>query len=565
MGLRILPRKSREIAPCARKLAALILLWCLASVAPLPSAAQVPADSRDGFVLSGTVVNSVTGEPISRALVRASGPAMRTAFSDSEGHFQFEGLPAGHVMLTAQKPGYFSEQDLTGYSFHPIMVGPNTGALSLKLQPLSAISGRVIDAAGQPIERISVRLTCRTLRNGRKAWEPRGMAETDEDGHFRFPSLMPATYYVAVGPSQSEGKILASGEKPATGFPHVYFPGVPDLASAAPIQLAAGQQYEADFSLAAVPVYSVTGSITGAPPEHGVGLMTLTPSGDDLMLPTKINSELGTFSLDAVPAGTYILKAMASAENQPLRAEQRITVAANLDNVHLALTPAISIPVVVHMQSRNASSGGSSVVSRPSGSLIVGQERPPISVGLLPNQPNAAEVFSSFGQRPGNGASNTMTLPNVDPGSYTVSLMPQSPWYVQSAGYGQTNVLYDDITVTPGQSYPLDIVLRDDSASLTISIRGQSGPGQSPAGVVILPQPATKQAPHILNGVTNNYTEMGLAPGDYLVFAFDRIDGLEYTDADALAAYASQAAHVTLAAGQQGQVALDLIHVGQEQ
>ncbi|HUI26189.1 MAG TPA: carboxypeptidase-like regulatory domain-containing protein [Candidatus Kryptonia bacterium] len=529
------------------------------------SAAQGPSDARDGFVLSGTVLNSVTGEPISRALVRAGGQANRTAFSDSEGHFQFEGMSAGQVMLTAQKPGYFSEQDATGYSLHPIIVGPNTGALSLKLQPLSAISGRVTDAVGQPIERISVRLTCRTLRNGRKIWEPRGMTETDEDGHFRFPSLLPATYYVAVGPSQSEGKILASGEKPTTGLPHVYFPGVPDLASAAPIQLAAGQQYQADFSLAAVPVYSVTGSITGAPPEHGVGVMTLTPSGDDLMLPTKVNSELGTFGLDAVPAGTYTLKAMASVENQPLRAEQRITVAANLDNVHLALTPAISIPVIVHMQSRGASNGSTAIGGGISGGWHSHDDRPPISVGLVPNQPNASEVFSSFGQRPGNSGSNAMLLPNVDPGNYTVSLMPQSPWYVQSATYGQTNVLYDDIIVSAGQSYPLDIVLRDDSASLTISIRGLGKPDHPQAGIVILPQPASKLPPHVLNGVTNNYTEMGLAPGDYLVFAFDRIDSLEYTDPDALAAYASQAAHVTLAAGQQGQVALDLIPVSQEQ
>ena len=37
-----------------------------------------------------------------------------------------------------------------------------------------------------------------------------------------------------------------------------------------------------------------------------------------------------------------------------------------------------------------------------------------------------------------------------------------------------------------------------------------------------------------------------LAPGDYMVFAFDRVDGLEYSNADALAPYASRAAHVTL-------------------
>ncbi len=553
------------------------MVCLVAAIAPpMGVAAQVAPDSRDGFVVSGTVVNSITGEPISRALVRTSGQAHgRTTFSDTEGHFQFEGLPAGQIMLTAQKPGYFSEQDAEGYSLHLIIVGPNTGAQSLKLQPLSAISGRVTDAAGQPIERISVRLMCRTLRSGRKVWEPRGSNETDEDGHYRFHSLTPATYFVAVGPSHSESKILASGEKPTTGFPQVYFPGVPDLASAAPIQLGVGQQYQADFSLPAVPVYSVTGTITGVPPDHGIGLMPLTSSGDALNFPITLNSELGTFSIAAVPAGSYILKAMTRSGTESLHAEQRITVASNLDNVHLALSPTISIPVIVHMQARGAS--GSNNANGESG-IRIGpissrwQERPPISVALMPNQPNASEVYSSFEQRGSISGSNTMLLQNVEPGSYAVTLLPQQPWYVQSATYGQTNVLYDDITVAPGQSYPLDIALRDDGASLTISIRGQGStaqPGatvaQPGADVVILPQPALNTPSQVLRGVTNNYSATALAPGDYLVFAFDRIEGLEYTNPDALSAYASRAAHVTLAAGQQAQVSLDLIHVGKDE
>ena len=63
------------------------------------SAAQISSPSTNGetFTLSGTVVNSVTGEPIARAMVRTNGPVQRTGFSDGEGHFQFDGLPAGQV------------------------------------------------------------------------------------------------------------------------------------------------------------------------------------------------------------------------------------------------------------------------------------------------------------------------------------------------------------------------------------------------------------------------------------------------------------------------------------
>ena len=37
--------------------------------------------------------------------------------------------------------------------------------------------------------------------------------------------------------------------------------------------------------------------------------------------------------------------------------------------------------------------------------------------------------------------------------------------------YGQSNLLYDDIAIASGQSYPMEIVLRDDSASLSGTVK----------------------------------------------------------------------------------------------
>src|SRR5271165_7108073 len=149
----------RELRLTLRHLA---LAFLLATGMPALASAQLlsgPNDSRESFVVSGTVVNSVTGEGIGRALVRAGGQTSRTAFSDSEGHFQFEGMPAGPISLTAQKPGYVSEQEASnGPASRSFQVGPGTGSQTIKLEPLSAISGRVVDASGQPIERIAVRL-----------------------------------------------------------------------------------------------------------------------------------------------------------------------------------------------------------------------------------------------------------------------------------------------------------------------------------------------------------------------------------------------------------------------
>lgn len=511
------------------------------------AAAQNSSANQQTYSLSGSVVNSATGEAVPHALVRTNGTVQRNGFSDTDGHFQFDGMPQCQVTVTAQKPGFFTEQDMSLSDSGWINVGPNSNAVTIKLVPQGAIYGRVTDSAGLPIEHLPLRLTAQSLREGRRRWEPRGMTETDEDGHFRFPGLIPGTYYLAAGPLQGEMELLPEGQRPKTGFPHLYYPGVPDLTSAAPIQLAPGVQDEADMSLGAVPLYQVSGTISGHQPDQGVGFQVMTSSGDELSLPTNFNMETGVFSIEDVPSGNYILRALSQSNLQALRAEMRINVASNLEGVRLTLSPAVSIPVVVRTET-HASSGSNSAPVNP--------QRPPLNAHLIPADINATEVFSNYGQ-----GSNGMTLQNVDFGSYTVDLKPRPPWYVQSAMYGQTNVLYDDISVSPGQSYSLDVVLRDDSATVSGTVKTQNGTPQR-ATIVVLPQPASKVAPHTVQVSGDSFTVSGLAPGDYLVFAFDRIDGIEYASSDAMDAYASQAAHVTLTPNQQTQVQLDLIHAG---
>jgi hypothetical protein len=51
-------------------------------------------------------------------------------------------------------------------------------------------------------------------------------------------------------------------------------------------------------------------------------------------------------------------------------------------------------------------------------------------------------------------------------------------------------------------------------------------------------------------------TQFTLSPGSYQVFAFSRVEGLEYANPEALRAYPSQS--VTLEAGQKMDLTLDL-------
>ena len=537
----------RERGRLATTLPSLFLLFYVVIVpATGTSVAQDQSANAPIYNLSGSVVNSATGEPIPRALVRTNGTVRRDAFTDAQGHFQIDSMPQCQVTVTAQKPGFFGQQEENGGGGGAwVEVGPNTIAVNIKLIPQGAIYGKVVDAAGLPIEHMPLRLTARAIREGRRRWEPRAMAESDEDGLFRFAGLKPGTYYLSAGPREGELQLMPEGEKQKSGFAHVYYPGVPDFAAASPIQLGAGQQMEADFSLSAVPVYQLAGMVAGRSPDQGVGFQVLSPAGDEISVPTNFNMETGVFTLDNIPAGNYMLRAVSQSGTQPVRAEMRVNVNSNLDGLRLTLAPSVTIPVVVRIDSH------ASPQANP--------QRPPLSVQLAPSEMATSEAFST--NDPSRGG---LVVENVESGTYTVELRPHPPWYVQSASYGQTNALFDDITVSQGQSYPLDVVLRDDSASISGTLKS-SDAAPVHATIVVVPQPITRLEPHMLRGITDSFSVSGLAPGDYLVFAFDQAEGLELNNQDVIDTYASQAAHVTLTPGQKTQVQLDLIHVGKGQ
>jgi hypothetical protein len=104
--------------------------------------------------------------------------------------------------------------------------------------------------------------------------------------------------------------------------------------------------------------------------------------------------------------------------------------------------------------------------------------------------------------------------------------------------------------------------LRDDGATLTGDLK-YSGVNDAPITFLVVPQPAAKRDIKVAHASARVFVTNGLAPGDYLVFAFDHPDKLEYTNPDALAPYASQATAVTLSANQETHVVVNLIRTGE--
>src|ERR1035441_2047982 len=254
------------------------------------STAGLPSNQArsEKYSVSGTVINAVTGEPVRKALVQLYGRQQRTVFSDGDGRFQFDGILAGQVSLSVQKPGYFGEQEIRKQGQFQVEVGPKSDSIVLKLTPESVIAGKVTTATGTPLEHVPLSLTYLNVREGRRHWDSRGIATTAEDGRYRFANLLPGTYYLASTPFAPASETLFDYQpEHKTGYPGVYYPGVPDLASSSPISLNAGQQAEANFSLNEVPAYNISGTISGLP-NQGVNIQLSDPSGDRKR--TRLNS-----------------------------------------------------------------------------------------------------------------------------------------------------------------------------------------------------------------------------------------------------------------------------------
>lgn len=528
-----------------------------------PASPPAPGTAQK-FTVTGTVIDTVTSEPIRRAMVQLNGQQRRTTFSDGEGRFQFEGILAGVVSLSAQKPGYFSEQEVSRHGAPPVEVGPSAAAAVVKLTPEAIITGRITTTAGVPIEHVSLSLNYIDIREGRRRWELRGNSSTDEDGRYRFANLRPGSYYVNASPYTPRAEIILEGDAPPkTGYPGAYYPGVPDLASASPIQLSAGQQAEANLSLNEVPVYSVSGTVSGYAANQGVAVQLFDQSGVQVPTGVEFNSENGRFDVHALATGSYVLKVSSSmGSSQPVRAEARFTLASDLHNLHLALGPELSIPVVVSMESKVQRAREPVAYSRLS------PPAPPVSVRLIGIDRANRESYASF-EGPQN--QQNLVLRNVEPGRYSLVIDARGSWYVASAEFGQTNLLTDDLVLTAGTPpLPLNIVLRNDSALLTGTVHLPDG-SNSQVTVVAVPQNFAKASPGVTyyypprdkNGENPEFMLASLAPGDYMVFAFDNTDAIEYGNRDVLQNYSSQAAHVTLAPGQRAKVMLELIQTGE--
>lgn len=237
----------------------------MAGALGLVSAQQQPPTGS----VSGTIVADDAGAtPIGRAVVTLVGPQGRPSLlvvADDKGRFLFSDLPGGKFTLAASKAPYipmaYGQKTPGKGTGVPMSVdaGQQVTGLVLKLPRGAVISGRVVDARGQPVRGSSILIQQAHIVDGeRKLLDARGTTpSTDAQGFYRATGLAAGDYYICAFPAGNFNVLI----------PDLYRPGGPDLrqVDAAEMQWALQQVRSAGGAsgAAAAPVSS---PVTAPPP-----------------------------------------------------------------------------------------------------------------------------------------------------------------------------------------------------------------------------------------------------------------------------------------------------------
>ena len=365
-----------------------LALTRILSQGPLPGLPQ--AAPRSALIV-GQVIDAGTGTPVSGALVevrmQATVSAPPTPFArpapptltqtprvltGSDGRFVFRRLPKGNFMVTAIKPGYlngaYGRRRPGGDSQTLVLFdGQKVGGLRIYLWRHSAITGVVVDEAGEPVVGIQMRAFMRRTVSGQRRFSVAGsIGWTDDRGVYRIHGLLPGDYLVAtvstkvsvaasmgddvrrtgvtpasiaeIGASTTAGRgsamqlggalltLAGSAVGPPPTFdghvfvyPTTFHPNSPSPLRAQLVTIGSGEERSGiDLQIAPVATRRVSGVISSPDsPAGALPVRIMAEEGVDTPLEQEIATTLtdrsGGFVFPAVPVGLYSIRVVRSA------------------------------------------------------------------------------------------------------------------------------------------------------------------------------------------------------------------------------------------------------------
>jgi hypothetical protein len=472
------------------------------------------------------------------------------AISDSAGRFKIDNLPPGQYSINGSRADYFDGKDRSA-----IVTPGKSSDVSVSMVSGGVISGRVL-FANRPVANATVNAYVTTYQNGYPILRIVAEETTDDRGDYRLFWLPPGEYYVAAipraiaGANTATAALLTRPDKPG----RTYFPSATESRSARRIRVKEGEQVQA-MEIAMRPPgapYHIAGVVTSTigtaatlalvahntdvpddPWAYGsrnIGTITFAPSRDQ-------NAPLaGTFDIGGIANGDYQLIAF-TRENNPdggsgyAFGDTHIEVRdGDLSNIQVSISP----------------------TKRVTGSVLI-DGRPPLNtqvkVSLQADGPTVKiPVYQGVGARAvvANDQDGSFMIPAVGTGHFRVAVASLPPSvYVQDVRQGARSVFDSGLDITGDAPAPLQILLSGNAATVQGAVQDMRRKAIPGAMVVLAPLEQRRGNRALYKTAVadsdGNYVIRGVAPGDYKMFAWEKLsDDGSWFNSHFLAAYEEQ-------------------------
>lgn len=559
-----------------------LLAFLAAAVLPLPAQTQPPTppdDPKQYATLDGktlgeggiplrktklTLRKSDAGSTVTFVNGVPSAGTTYGATSDAEGKFHYEKLPPGRYYLTGENTGYLrstygSRNAMTSGTVLDLKAGQAMTDIVLTLTPAAVISGRILDAEGDPMPRVNVRLLQSRYRNGKKSLQIASITSADSRGEFRFDSVAQGKYYLAAStrgnlPFGSVEVVKDSAKKPGEpdeDYVMTYYPNSPDASAAQPLLVAAGRQLPGtDIALKKLAVYHIRGKVTGGIPGKPLTSLRVNAveandnNGMTITMSGMSNGNIapdGTFDLGAYRPGSYVAQVTTINGVLSTLARTRVELGnQDANDVVIAMQPLGEITGKIlwlaDQKVDDASAGAKAKGKNPDPISKMRLNLTALESGVLGRSPLDAKDDGSF------------SFPDVAPGKYKVDLSGVPPGaYVASMKVNGQDAR-TGFEVASG-AVEVTIQLSPNAAQITGTVT--DGTTAVPNSVVtVIPEPANPEQTWLYKRTMadsqGNFRIMGLIPGRYKVYAWEDMEfGAEY-DQDFLQPFTGKGTDITV-------------------
>jgi hypothetical protein len=482
------------------------------------------------------------------------------AITDEQGRFLFADLAAGDYKLSASRQGFVEtgavirriESTDGERPGEPVTLrsGERRTGFELRMTPAGVISGRVLDALGEPVAGIAMAPARITYSGRRRTMTGMGRHSvatsfvfTNDRGEYRLYGLLPGRYYVVamgiaevvqdvadMGSGGEARTVKQTDEGPRDVLGVQYYPGVPDPANAVALEVGAGEEKSGiNLIYDYVPLVQARGRITiPASCRGNISVVAKREIGGQRNALQAAIDEGGRFELRGLTPGVWRVSA-AQSERIGLFGNGRgcstgeVAVQVGLggaDGVSLVMRPEVELSGVARFES-------------DAGMPL---ERIRITAESMESDDGTGTEIKKDGRF-------TLTL-NAGKWSLGAESLPPDA-FVKSARIGNQDVLETGLDLYSGPlAGGLEIVIGLEGAHVEGVVVDASGKPAQAATVTLIPESRLRDHGRLfqttVTGKDGRFALSGIAPGSYKLFAWEAMEGEAYRDPDFLRPYESR-------------------------